>query len=136
MLRVFALTLIAIHVFNGVLSASIIPAKDAKKISLTATKKVMHKFMHDKKTKAAYQETEKYVNTLIKKVANEGFYDIVHIQILEDFGKQSRKMKFNKLSKKEKDILKFILKNKLESLGYRVKEGKYDIMGLDWWIAW
>jgi len=117
------------------LHANIIPAKEAKKISDVSTQKVLQKFLQNPKTKAAYQEVEKYVGEGIKKVAKASFYNMVHIMI-DDISDETRNMKFNKLDQKEKDILKFMLKNELEGLGYKVNERKYNIMGLDWWIAW
>jgi hypothetical protein len=135
MKKKFLRTLLILGIISGSLNADIIPAREAKKISETATKKVIENFMKDPKTKQAYIETENYVSKIIKKVAKEGFYNIVHVRI-DDIDRELKNMKFNKLSKKQQDILKYLLKNKLQKLGYKIEKGKYDILGLDWWIAW
>lgn len=127
--------LLVLGIIAGNLNANIIPAKEAKKISEIATKKAIENFMKNSTTKQAYEEVENYVSKTITKVAKEGFYNIVRIRI-NDIYDDVKSMKFNNLSEQQRDILKYLLKKKLQKLGYKIEEGKYDSLGIDWWITW
>ena len=128
-------TLFVLGILAGNLNANIIPAKEAKKISKIATKKAIENFMKNSKTKQAYKEVENYISKTIKKVAKEGFYNIVHIRINSIYD-DVKNMQFNNLSGQQKDILKYLLKKKLQKLGYKIEEGKYNSLGIDWWVTW
>ena len=129
----FFKTFLVLGIIAVNLNANIISAKEANKISKIATKKVIENFMKNPQTKQAYKEVENYVSNTIKKVAKKGFYNIVHIQINDIYTKN---MKFNKLSKQQKDILKYLLKKRLKTLGYKIEKGRYSNLGIDWWVTW
>jgi len=112
---------------------TILSAKKTSSISKIATQKVIESFMKDPKTKQAYEEVENYISNTIKNTAKEGFYNEIHIKINAFF---NQNMKFNNLSKKQKDIIKYLIKNKLRKLGYEVETGRNDIIGIDLFISW
>ena len=104
----FKRMLLVISITGTFLYANIIPAHKAKKISYSSTQKVIKEFMSNKKTLSAYKEVEKYADKRIRETANGGFYNIVRIKI-DDINTKTKNMKFNKLSKKQKDILKYFI---------------------------
>ena len=65
----------------SILNAELLPAKNLKVISEKATKEAIAKFKKDKKCKAAYNETKKFIADRLNKVASEGFYNIVYVNI-------------------------------------------------------
>ncbi len=117
----------------SIVNAELLPAKKLKSISSKATTKAIADFKKDKKSKEAYDESKKFIADRLNKVASEGFYNIVYVNINDIY---TKKMKYNKLNDKQKDILESILKKELKALGYNVESAKYDNIGLHWAISW
>ncbi|CAA6803033.1 MAG: Unknown protein [uncultured Thiotrichaceae bacterium] len=111
------------------LSAELLPAKTLKSISAKATLKAIADFKKDKESKAAYDEAKVIVSKRLNEVANEGFYNIVYVEV--DDGTL-----YKELSKKKKDMLESILKEELKKLGYTVESAKWDSIMLHWAITW
>jgi tRNA nucleotidyltransferase/poly(A) polymerase len=119
--------------FLSVQAEEILSAKKAKEISKVATKKAIRNFLKNPKTKTAYEELRNFTAKRIKNVAEEGLYDSARIFINNV---NQRKLKFNKLKKKDKDIAKYLLEKELKSKGYKIIKGEYDLIGIDWWVTW
>jgi len=113
----------------SLLSAELKSAKELKNISVKATKQAISDFKKESKSKKAYDETKSLIANQLNKIAKEGFYDIVYVQV--DDGTL-----YNSLSKKKKDILESILKKELVQLGYKVQSARYDSIMLHWAITW
>lgn len=118
---------------NAVYAADLQPAKVLKSVSQKATEKVISEFKKGEATQVAYIETKEFIATQLLALANEGFYDVAYVRIIHG---DTKNMKFNKLSDKDKDMLKSILKTELKALGYKVEDAKYDSIGLHWAISW
>lgn len=129
-------SLVAITILGvSLLGAELQSTKKLKSISTKATKEAIVKFKKDKKSKEAYDESKSFIAKRLYSTANEGFYNIVYVNI-NDIYKDVKKMKYNKLSNKQKDMLESILKKELISFGYQVQSAKYDNIGLHWAISW
>lgn len=119
---------------NAVYAADLQSAKVLKSVSQKATEKVISEFKKGEVTKVAYIETKEFIATQLLALANEGFYDVTYVLITSNG--DTKNMKLNKLSDKDKDMLKSILKTELKALGYKVEDAKYDSIGLHWAISW
>lgn len=111
------------------LNAELLPANKLKSISVKATSKAIADFKKDKQSKDAYDEAKEIISKRLNEVANEGFYNIVYVEV--DGGTL-----YKKLPKKKKDMLESILKKELKELGYTVESAKWDNIMLHWAITW
>lgn len=111
------------------LSAELLPAETLKSISEKATSEAIAEFKKEKSSKAAYDEAKLIISKKLNKVANEGFYNIVYVEV--DDGTL-----YKELPKKKKDMLESILKEELNKLGYTVEPAKWDRIMMHWAITW
>ena len=116
--------------FSG---SDLLPAKDLKAISQRSTARLIKAFKTHNQTRAAYEETRRYIANRLNTIAQEGFYNVLFVQIND---KNTKNMRYNNLTDKEKDMLKSILKRELFELGYRIESLKFDNIGLHWAISW
>ncbi|HAI68120.1 MAG TPA: hypothetical protein DCM38_01645 [Gammaproteobacteria bacterium] len=111
----------------------LLPAKDLKAISQRMTARLIKAFKTQNKTRAAYEEARKFIANRLNTIAQQGFYNVLFVQINDT---NTKNMGYNKLTDKEKDMLKSILKRELFELGYRIESLKFDNIGLHWAISW
>ncbi|MDB2405585.1 hypothetical protein N9W00_01480 [Arcobacteraceae bacterium] len=133
MKKLISSTIVIATLGVSLFGAELQSAKKLKSISLKATKAAIVDFKKDKKSKEAYVESKNFIADRLNKTASGGFYNIVYVNINSIY---TKKMKYNKLSDKQKDMLESILKKELVSLGYQVQSAKYDNIGLHWAISW
>jgi len=113
-------------------------AKKISQISKQSTQNVIQENLKNKQFKKVLNDLEEFTAKKLKEVAKKGFYNLVRIEIIDGDDKKTGFIykEYKKLNHQQKDILKSIYENNIKKAGYSIQKGKYDILGIDYWIGW
>ena len=115
--------LIVMGFFNLTIASNLILAKDMKKITKSATKKLEKSLLNSKQGKAAYNGIIALFNKKISTIATNGFYDTFTMTYMGKYPKIEEYL--SPLSKMEQNLMRSIIIKKLIRSGYKITYNKF-----------